>query len=78
MDNYIEIKNITKTYNKTLALDDLTLSLSKGKVYGLLGPNGSGKTTTSTVLTRHIVGPALRIGGIQKTRNLLFENPSLP
>ena len=45
MDNYIEIKNITKTYNKTLALDDLTLNLSKGRVYGLLGPNGSGKTT---------------------------------
>ena len=50
MDNYIEIKNITKTYNKTLALDDLTLSLSKGKVYGLLGPNGSGKTTLLKIL----------------------------
>ncbi|MBP2068892.1 ABC transporter ATP-binding protein [Anaerococcus nagyae] len=45
MDNYIEVRNLTKTYKKTVALDNLNLDLEKGKVYGLLGPNGSGKTT---------------------------------
>lgn len=45
MANYIEIKNLKKTYNDITALDNLDLDLAKGRVYGILGPNGSGKTT---------------------------------
>jgi len=36
---------LTMRYHNTLALDDLNLNLPKGKIVGLLGPNGSGKTT---------------------------------
>lgn len=36
---------LTKRYHGNLALDDLTLELPKGRIIGLLGPNGSGKTT---------------------------------
>lgn len=45
MANYIEIKNLKKTYNDITALDNLDLDLAKGRVYGILGPNASGKTT---------------------------------
>jgi ABC-2 type transport system ATP-binding protein len=44
--NTVEISHITKTFGKHCAVDDLTLAVPKGSVYGFIGPNGSGKTTT--------------------------------
>lgn len=44
--NTIELQNITKTFNNHKAVDDLSLSVPKGSIYGFIGPNGSGKTTT--------------------------------
>lgn len=41
----IEIENLVKRYGETLALDHLNLKIQQGEVFGLLGPNGSGKTT---------------------------------
>ena len=42
----IELNNVSKTFGKHVAVDDLSLSVPKGSVYGFIGPNGSGKTTT--------------------------------
>ncbi|MBD3183018.1 ATP-binding cassette domain-containing protein [Candidatus Poribacteria bacterium] len=42
----IELKGITKTFGKHLAVDNLSLAVPQGSVYGFIGPNGSGKTTT--------------------------------
>ena len=41
----LQTENLTKYYHKTLALDHLSLSIPRGCIYGLLGRNGSGKTT---------------------------------
>ena len=41
---YLEIKNITKVIDGTKVLDSVTLSMERGKIYGLRGRNGSGKT----------------------------------
>ena len=41
----LECRNITKSYNKLVALDNVSITLEGGKIVGLLGPNGSGKTT---------------------------------
>lgn len=41
----LEIKNLTKVYAHKEALSDVNLSLERGRIVGLLGPNGSGKTT---------------------------------
>src|SRR4051794_38000591 len=46
----IETQGLTKTYGAVNALSDLTLSIEAGEVFGLLGPNGSGKTTTIRLL----------------------------
>ncbi|MBR0576408.1 ABC transporter ATP-binding protein [Proteiniclasticum sp. BAD-10] len=41
----IEVENLKKSYGSLVALEDLNLSVAEGEVFGLLGPNGSGKTT---------------------------------
>ncbi len=46
----IVTENLTKAYGSTFALRDLTLGVRQGEVFGLLGPNGSGKTTTIRLL----------------------------
>lgn len=42
----VEINHVTKTFGKVTAVDDLSLAVPRGSVYGFIGPNGSGKTTT--------------------------------
>ena len=42
----IDISGVTKTFGSHLAVDDLSLSVDEGSIYGFIGPNGSGKTTT--------------------------------
>ena len=44
--NTIELLNVTKSFDGHKAVDDLSLSVPKGTIYGFIGPNGSGKTTT--------------------------------
>ncbi|MEK5040895.1 ABC transporter ATP-binding protein [Sporosarcina sp. FSL K6-3457] len=46
----IEIKGLTKRYGKFCALDDLNLTLSEGTVFGFVGANGAGKSTTFLIL----------------------------
>ncbi len=51
MESILEFKNITKKYDNKTALDDITLSIPRGSIVGLLGPNGSGKTTMLKLAT---------------------------
>ena len=46
IENIIEIKELKKIYNKTIAVDNLNFKIQKGQIIGLLGPNGCGKSTT--------------------------------
>lgn len=45
MENAIEINNLTKVFDKFVAVNDVSFKVKKGDVFGFLGPNGSGKTT---------------------------------
>lgn len=47
----IEIKDLCKTFGHFKAVDHLTLSVKQGEIFGLLGPNGSGKTTTINMVS---------------------------
>ena len=48
----IEIRNLTKSFGKAVVLSDISLDFETGKIYGLVGRNGSGKT----MLLKHILG----------------------
>jgi ABC-2 type transport system ATP-binding protein len=51
MDEFvIQTDRLTKRYKNVVAVDDLSMEILRGRVYGLLGPNGSGKTTTMGLL----------------------------
>ncbi len=50
MEKIIEINNVKKSFNNIKVLDGVTLSISKGEIYGLLGLNGSGKTTLMKII----------------------------
>ena len=46
----VRTQGLTKRYGRVLAVDELSLEVPRGSVFGLLGPNGSGKTTTMSIL----------------------------
>src|SRR5262249_8280294 len=47
----ITVKNLTKRYARTVAVDEISFDVGKGQIVGFLGPNGAGKTTTMRILT---------------------------
>lgn len=49
-ETIVKIENLVKRYHELVAVDHFNLTVSKGEILGLLGPNGSGKTTTMNCL----------------------------
>lgn len=49
--NVIEVNNVSKHYGKVSALDGVSFSVGEGKIFGLIGPDGAGKTTMFRILT---------------------------
>lgn len=52
MNNAIELSNVTKTFGKQAAVDQLDLNVPADSIYGFIGPNGSGKTTSLRMILR--------------------------
>ncbi len=50
----IEVRNLTKRFGRTIAVDNLSFDVGRGEVLGFLGPNGAGKTTTMRMLTCYL------------------------
>lgn len=67
----IQIKNLTKRYGTTTALDNVSLTFEKDKIYGLLGRNGAGKTTLLNIITGRIFadGGTTALDGAVTTEN---------
>ena len=70
----LELKNVTKTFGTTKALEDLTMVVPKGTVYGLVGPNGAGKSTAIR-LALGVYRPDS--GSITLDGKPVFENPEV-
>src|ERR1035437_3258972 len=81
----IALNNITKTYNKgaTVAVDDISFSVDKGELFGLIGPDGAGKTSIFRMLTTLLLpdkGSATVVGydvvkDFQKIRGIVGYMP---
>ncbi len=50
MSSFVKIESISKKYNDTLALDAISFEVEKGKLFGLIGPDGAGKTSLIRIL----------------------------
>lgn len=50
----VEVKNITKCYGSTKAVDDVSFTANDGEILGFLGPNGAGKSTTMNIITGYL------------------------
>jgi ABC-2 type transport system ATP-binding protein len=85
----IEVKNLTKSYGDVLAIDGISFDVQAGEIFGLLGPNGSGKTSTLECLEglRQPNGGLLQVAGLdpwrepRKLRNLIgvqLQSAGLP
>lgn len=71
-DKLISASGLVRYYAEQCAVDNVTVTLSKGEVLGLLGPNGAGKSTTMQMLTGNLAPSAgeIRINGVD-----LLEQP---
>ena len=71
MNNIIEVKNLSKKYDKKTVVDNISFSVKKGEVFGILGPNGAGKTTTLEMIEtlREIDSGKVTIDGINVESN---------
>lgn len=52
----IQVKNLTKSFNELVAVNNINLNIAKGEIFGLLGPNGAGKSTTINMLSSVLKG----------------------
>ena len=78
--NIIGLENISKTFGSHIAVNDLTLTVPKSSIYGFIGPNGSGKTTTIRMIM-NILYPDrgnIMIFGKKQTGSRLDEVGYLP
>ena len=68
----IELKNVSKNYGLTKALDDVSFSVKKGDIVGFVGPNGAGKSTAMKIITTYTAPTSgtASIGGFD-----VMENP---
>lgn len=77
MKDIIKVRQLTKSYGKTKALDGLALTVGRGQVFGLLGANGAGKSTAIECIlgTKTPDGGAVSLLGMdpRRDRKRLFE-----
>jgi len=78
LNNIIEAKNLVKMYQNTYALDNVSLNIQKGDIYGLVGENGAGKTTLLRAIAK-LIFPKSGILEVKENMVMtsLIEVPSL-
>ena len=76
----LEINNLCKSFQRKIALDEVSLTVGKGEIYGLLGPNGAGKTTLIRIINQILEADrgTIRMNGQLMTQSQLAIIGYLP
>ncbi|MDC7126418.1 MAG: ABC transporter ATP-binding protein [Spirochaetales bacterium] len=71
MDTAIEVKDLTKTYGSLTAVNNISITIKRGEIFGLLGTNGAGKTTTLEMIEglRRPDSGAISVCGLDVIKN---------
>src|SRR5690348_9231553 len=88
MPEMIEVHDLVKCFGELRAVDGISFSVPKGRIFGFLGPNGAGKTTTIKMLTTVLqpTSGAIRVDGhdpacdqraVRRAFGIVFQDPSL-
>lgn len=70
----IEVRNLVKRYGDHLAVNDISFTIEKGKIYGFLGPNGAGKSTTMNIMTGYLSPTS---GEVYMNGHSIMDEPEL-
>jgi ABC-2 type transport system ATP-binding protein len=84
----IDVRNLTKRFDKFVAVDDVSFEVKDGEIFAFLGPNGAGKTTTIKMLTTLLTPDGGRVlmngsdptkdqDAVRKSFGIVFQDPSL-
>jgi len=88
MFNIVEVKKLTKRFDKLLAVDNISFSVKKGEIFAFLGPNGAGKSTTIKILITlmHPTSGSAKVNGfnvlkqkdeVRHSFGIVFQDTSL-
>src|SRR5476651_1479198 len=88
MDSMIQVADLTKRFGDFIAVDNISFSVPKGKIFAFLGPNGAGKTTTIKMLTTLLIPTSgtILVNGhnvvtdqhkVRQSFGIVFQDPSL-
>ncbi len=80
MNTILDIRNISKSFFRKTALDNISLTVQKGEILGIMGPNGAGKTTMIRIINRIVAADSgsVRFDGDIMTDRDLFHIGYLP
>ena len=73
----IQLKNIDKKFKDKMALDNLSLEVKSGEIYGLLGANGAGKSTTLNLLLGFLTSDSGKINMIDTNDNSIIQQDKI-
>ncbi|HBZ33730.1 MAG TPA: ABC transporter ATP-binding protein [Bacteroidales bacterium] len=70
--NFLEIENIEKSYGNVVALKDVSFSVKSGEIFGLIGPDGSGKTTMMRIICTLLLADrgSVRVNGLDVIKDM--------
>jgi ABC-2 type transport system ATP-binding protein len=71
MNTIVEVRDVTKSFGSVTAIDQVSFSIEAGKIYGLLGRNGAGKTTIMQILTAQLFASS---GEVKVFGEMPYEN----
>ncbi|MED3385185.1 ABC transporter ATP-binding protein [Bacillus subtilis] len=75
----IKLEHVSKKYGRHTAVNDVSITLSSGRIYGLIGPNGSGKSTTLKMMAGLLFPTSgfVKVDGKQATREMVRQTAYL-